>query len=214
MADQVAGKGRAATRGSGNSRASGLGGADSGANELGSTGFGTVVAFRWSAGLEGIGGQPCRLFGKPPELRTGTGVYGLEETQPAQITRFGIIAVSEAVGHGLDHRLSGLMAVVVAPLVEEIVFRGLLQGALSRLFRWRWSATVISAAIFALIHLALRENAAAGEASIYQIEAIPPLFFLGLVMGYSYEKSQSLYRPIWIHMGFNALTMIFWLQSS
>ena len=103
------------------------------------------------------------------------------------------------------------MAVVIAPLTEEILFRGLLQGALSRLHLWRWSPIIISAAIFALVHLSTRANAAAGESSLAQVETIPPLFFLGLVLGYSYEKSGSLYRPIWIHVGFNALSMILWL---
>ncbi len=106
------------------------------------------------------------------------------------------------------------IAVVIAPLTEEIIFRGLLQGALSRLYRWRWGAIVVSALIFSVFHLSVRTNAAAGEASLAQVENIPPLFFLGLVLGYSYEKSRSLYRPIWIHLGFNALSMILWLKSS
>lgn len=105
------------------------------------------------------------------------------------------------------------IAVVVAPITEEIIFRGILQGVLSRFHHWRWTAILISAAIFSLVHLSVRENVAAGEASIAQIENIPPLFLLGLVLGYSYEKSRSLYRPIWIHMGFNALSMALWLNA-
>ncbi len=100
------------------------------------------------------------------------------------------------------------MALVIAPLTEEIIFRGLLQGALFRLYRSRWLAILISAAIFALFHLSVRENVAAGESSLAQLETIPPLFFLGLTLGYAYEKSRSLYRPIWIHLGFNALTLL------
>ncbi len=107
------------------------------------------------------------------------------------------------------------IAVVITPLVEEIVFRGLIQGALTRLYRSRWLAIVMTAAIFAALHLTVRENVAAGESSLAQLETIPPLFLLGLVLGYAYEKSRSLYRPICIHLGFNALSVVMlWLNSA
>ena len=104
--------------------------------------------------------------------------------------------------------LTIVIAVIIAPLTEEIIFRGLLQGALARLYRSRWAAIVVSAAIFSIFHLTLRENVAMGEASLAHVEKIPPLFLLGLALGYSYEKSRSLYRPIWIHLGFNALSLL------
>jgi len=110
--------------------------------------------------------------------------------------------------------LTIVIAVVIAPLTEEIIFRGLLQGALSRLYRWRWGAIVVSALIFSVFHLSVRTNAAVGEASLAHLEKIPPLFFLGLALGYSYEKSHSLYRPIWIHLGFNALSLMLWLKAA
>ena len=107
------------------------------------------------------------------------------------------------------------MAVVIAPLTEEIIFRGLMQGALVRLYRSRWIAIVMTAAIFAALHLTVREDVAAGESSLAQLETIAPLFLLGLVLGYAYEKSRSLYRPICIHLGFNALSVVMlWLNSA
>ena len=104
--------------------------------------------------------------------------------------------------------LTIVIAVIIAPLTEEIIFRGLLQGALVRLYRSRLAAIIVSAAIFSIFHLTLRENVVMGEASIAHLEKIPPLFLLGLALGYSYEKSRSLYRPIWIHLGFNALSLL------
>lgn len=101
-----------------------------------------------------------------------------------------------------------ILAVVIAPLAEEILFRGLLQGALVRLLRSRWIAIVITAAIFSVLHLVIRENVAAGESSLAQVETIPSLFLLGLALGYSYEKTRSLYRPMVIHLAFNALSLI------
>ena len=106
-----------------------------------------------------------------------------------------------------------LLAVVVAPLTEEILFRGLLQGALAGALKSRWTAIIASAAVFALFHLAARENAAVGEASLARVETIPALFVLGVVLGYAYEKSGSLYRPMVIHMVFNGLTLLIaWWQ--
>ena len=101
-----------------------------------------------------------------------------------------------------------ILAVVVAPVTEEILFRGLLQGWLAGMFRSRWAAIVVSAGIFAVFHLAAREDAIAGEFPLARIETIPALFVLGLVLGYAYEKSGSLYRPMAIHLVFNALTLL------
>lgn len=45
-----------------------------------------------------------------------------------------------------------LVVVLVAPLCEEVVYRGMLWGALER--RWgRWAALVVSTIVFALAHL-------------------------------------------------------------
>ncbi len=87
-----------------------------------------------------------------------------------------------------------MLAGVIAPLTEEILFRGLLQGALAQLFRSRWTAIIATAAIFSMFHMTL--------------ENIPALFFLGVVLGYAYEKSGSLYRPMVIHLVFNALSLL------
>ena len=100
-----------------------------------------------------------------------------------------------------------ILAVVVAPLTEEIIFRGLLQGWLAGLLRSRWIAIAVSAGIFAVFHLATRENAGVGEVSLARLETIPALFVLGLVLGYAYEKSGSLYRPMALHLAFNALSL-------
>ena len=97
--------------------------------------------------------------------------------------------------------LAVIAAVVVAPVTEEILFRGFLQGALVGLFRSRWAGIVLGALVFALLHLKYRET-------------MPALFLLGLALGYAYEKSQSLYRPIAIHLAFNTMSVIVSLLSS
>ena len=85
-------------------------------------------------------------------------------------------------------------AVVVAPILEEIIFRGLVQTSL---LAWlgpqsRWLMLFIASALFALIH-----------GSVASWHVLPGLFILGLVLGWLYEKHGSLLPSIVLHMLFN-----------
>lgn len=87
-----------------------------------------------------------------------------------------------------------ISAVILAPLVEELVFRGALQTSLLRLFgERRWPALLIASAVFSIIHY-----------SVVPWQGLIPLFVLGLVFGYVYERTGSLLTPILAHAGFNA----------
>ncbi|MHC4619404.1 MAG: lysostaphin resistance A-like protein [Planctomycetota bacterium] len=99
-----------------------------------------------------------------------------------------------------------LTAVVVVPVFEEMLFRGLfqttmrsyltgfapLQGLRKNGFM-PWLSIVLSSLLFAAVH------ANAGH--------WPALFVLAVCMGYAYEKSGSLLRPIFIHSFFNAVNI-------
>jgi len=85
------------------------------------------------------------------------------------------------------------VAVVIAPLLEEMLFRGFVQTTIRSFFGVRngaWPAIAASSVFFAIMH------ADPGH--------WPALFVLGVCLGYSYEKSGSLFRPIFIHLFFNA----------
>ena len=82
-----------------------------------------------------------------------------------------------------------LIVVVGAPVVEEIVYRGLLQQGLDRSMNPTF-ALIVTAAIFAAIHL--------------QPIEFPGLFAFALVLGWTYRKTQRLGLPIVSHMAFNA----------
>jgi len=85
------------------------------------------------------------------------------------------------------------IAVVIAPLIEEMLFRGFIQTAIRSFFNIRnsaWPAIAASSVFFAIMH----EDPGHW----------PALFVLGVCLGYSYEKSGSLFRPIFIHLFFNA----------
>jgi uncharacterized protein len=95
--------------------------------------------------------------------------------------------------------LLGLIAVVVigAPFVEELMYRGLLQGAAVRRLN-EAVAVVVVAAFFALIHFRWVE--------------LPGLFVFGLILGTCTLRTGRLGMGIAAHMAFNAtgLLLVAW----
>jgi membrane protease YdiL (CAAX protease family) len=87
-----------------------------------------------------------------------------------------------------------IAAILIAPVFEEMLFRGLFQSMLRSHLQRPWLAIVVSSALFATIH----------EYPAHW----PALFALSLCMGYSYEKSGSLIRPILIHSLFNGIVVV------
>ena len=82
---------------------------------------------------------------------------------------------------------------IVAPVVEEIFFRGFIFGGLRTRFRWQWAA-VISAAIFAGAHL--------------ELTFFLPAFFLGFLLAFLYEESNSIWPGMIVHMLLNSLAVL------
>jgi membrane protease YdiL (CAAX protease family) len=108
--------------------------------------------------------------------------------------------VSQALEHssGAGRVLFGLAVVLVAPPVEELLFRGALLRSLQR----RWSAAVAifaSAAIFAGIHVV-------GDPGAGYV--VPGLLLLGLISGYQAVKTGNIVRSMLLHMGFNLLSAV------
>lgn len=88
---------------------------------------------------------------------------------------------------------AGALIVVVAPLAEEIFFRGFFFGGL-RSAMPLVPAALISGALFGSIHLAGGNFAAAGLLSV-----------LGVLLAWLYERTGSLWAPIALHAVNNAL---------
>jgi membrane protease YdiL (CAAX protease family) len=96
-----------------------------------------------------------------------------------------------------------LMAVVVAPFSEELVFRGFFQTMLGSLFGWivrrtdaapRWGAVIMTACCFAYVHK--------------ELAFMPPLFVLAVGLGYLYERTGNLWASIVAHSVFNGLQLL------
>jgi membrane protease YdiL (CAAX protease family) len=88
--------------------------------------------------------------------------------------------------------LMALAAVVVAPVCEEVVFRGYLYPVAKR-FGGAWVATVCSALVFSAAHGSLA--------------ALFPLFLFGMVLVLIYERTGSIWAPIAVHAMFNGATV-------
>ena len=85
-----------------------------------------------------------------------------------------------------------ILYVFLAPFIEEFLFRGIIYQGLRRSASLRVSI-VCSAVIFALVH---------------NIVAIIPVFLLGVVTAYFFEKTNWLLPSIIIHMIYNAVIIL------
>jgi CAAX amino terminal protease family. len=161
--------------------------------------LGLVVAPR---ALEGV-----RLVG-----RTGLGrslLIGLGAAGPAWIgaTLLGALVAYLLEALGLKEQAGPLEAflergdptvillafLLVAPVAEELFFRGVAYNAWER-ERGPWVAVVGSAALFAAIHSSLF--------------ALVPIFALGVMLALLYRRTGSLAANIALHAGFNTISVV------
>jgi membrane protease YdiL (CAAX protease family) len=132
--------------------------------------------------------------------------------------------------HPSEHELLGAMkasapavrwmlvagAVLVAPVAEELLFRGLFQTLLvwafnniarakaapatpGRLAAGRWLAILVTAAVFASIHAWW---------------SAPPIFALAIGLGFAFERTGSLWVNMTMHALFNGFQTAIFLMSS
>jgi membrane protease YdiL (CAAX protease family) len=147
---------------------------------------------RWSVAvgwvLGGVGLQLLIL----PFLQLLVDVHGTVETQEV-VQQF-----ERARGPTLV--LFALLVVTVAPLAEELLFRGALLRALLRRTTPAW-AVFGSALAFAAVH-------PLSSPTIGSVIAVPGLLALGLVSAALAIRTGNLSASILLHAGFNLLTAI------
>ncbi|MDH3426222.1 MAG: CPBP family intramembrane metalloprotease [Acidimicrobiia bacterium] len=90
-----------------------------------------------------------------------------------------------------------LSTVLLVPVVEELVFRGLLLRAVERKLG-AWWGIGISAAVFAMFHYTGSET----------VPILPALFVVGAVLGLAAVRTGRLGASMVIHAGFNLLPAI------
>lgn len=92
-----------------------------------------------------------------------------------------------------------ISAVVLAPLGEELIFRGFLYGV-SKKYTGPIFSIITSSLIFAVVH---------GHAPI-----LLPLFIVGAILAIIYELSGSLWTSIILHSLFNLINVIHMVMSA
>ena len=110
-----------------------------------------------------------------------------------------MVQLFQAGGHPLAIGLLVIFAIVLAPIIEEIIFRAciyrFLKGQMSILL-----AQLLSGTLFALVHANLLSFA--------------PLLLVGILLARNYERSGNLLIPILFHAFFNAFSLMMLLLVS
>jgi membrane protease YdiL (CAAX protease family) len=146
--------------------------------------LGFLKVFLWGAGL--------LLAAFPLILASSAVISSLMHTDPQKDSQ-PIMQLFEHVADPNKRIPIILLAVVIAPLAEEFVFRGFLYGVLKR-YAGAVPALIFSGISFALIHL--------------HAPSLLPLFLLACVLTLAYELSGSLLVPMGMHALFNSVTLV------
>ena len=95
----------------------------------------------------------------------------------------------------------GFFAVVIAPVAEEFIFRGILYSTAKKL-GWPTFGWVGVSLLFAIVH--------------FNVPIFLPLLALALALTWLYEKTEGLFAPIMAHSLFNAVNilLLFHMQNS
>lgn len=91
-----------------------------------------------------------------------------------------------------------LIAVVIGPITEEVIYRGVFFRALADKVGM-WAGATLSAAVFAVVHV---------EVVFSQPLALAGLFVVGLLLALAYHRTGSLLVPIVGHAVFNAVSVL------
>ena len=114
-------------------------------------------------------------------------VFGLDQLEPGQQLD------DDFYDHAAVVALTGIAIVFMAPIAEEIFFRGFIFGGLRRYLNLP-IAGLLSGGLFALAH---------GDLGL-----ILPFAGVGLVLAYLYERSGTLWAPIGVHFVFNSVSFL------
>jgi len=84
---------------------------------------------------------------------------------------------------------------VLAPLTEELLFRGIIQPAVAKFWHSDWAAIAFTGIAFGLFHFSLGHT-------------VVPLAILGVMLGFVYAKTGSLTLAVLLHAVFNGKTLL------
>jgi len=103
---------------------------------------------------------------------------------------------------GADPSSMVIIGVILAPIVEELVFRGIIFRTIRP--AGRIAAIIVSASAFGFTHVAA--SVAAGN--IHELILVIPYIAMGLSLSILYEMRRNILLPICVHMTQNALSFL------
>ncbi len=128
-------------------------------------------------------------------------VAGLIQGEPVDVIAHDTLAQLAQSPAGPWLAVMSILVVLITPLLEEVLYRGILQRTLTALDLGGWTGIVITSVVFVTMHV--------GAARWH---ALPALFVLSLGFGWVYERTGRLAAPIAMHIMFNALNLaLAWL---
>lgn len=128
-------------------------------------------------------------------------------------------------GADILHKLLGAAGTaIVVSILEEILFRGALFGALRKVFHW-YLALLISSIIYAILHYFKSADATGPVTWLSGLQLLPLMFqnmgnlhamipgffnltLAGILLGWAYQRTGNLYFSIGLHGGW-----IFWIKA-
>jgi membrane protease YdiL (CAAX protease family) len=102
--------------------------------------------------------------------------------------------------------LAVIVAVLVAPVAEELFFRGFLYRSL-RVRHGYWFAAIVSSILFGLVHWQ-------PEGLLPSLPLMVGVATAAMAWAYLYDRSGSMLVPIASHMAFNLVGVVFILTTS
>lgn len=96
--------------------------------------------------------------------------------------------------------LAMITIVILAPLLEEFFFRGILQNFFKKYLN-RWFSIFFTSLIFGFVHFSNMQKLA-------NITIVGSIFIFSFFLGFIYEKQKSLISPIFLHATFNTINVL------
>ncbi|MCK0068509.1 CPBP family intramembrane glutamic endopeptidase [Kordiimonas laminariae] len=133
-------------------------------------------------------------------IRVASGLYASLQPEAVELIQNGagekMLTASKDGGIGIMAILTYLMVIIVAPIIEEIVFRGYIQNSLEKKYNPQ-IAVLITSVLFAIIH--------------FNLAVFPLYFILGVGFGVLFVRTRSLWTVILLHILNNSLAVVYQL---
>lgn len=113
-----------------------------------------------------------------------------------------------ATGENVGFAIQLLAGAVVAPVAEELLFRGFATTAWARTYGAR-RGLIQAALCFALVHIINISGGSAGEAFGLVVVGFVTRIPIALALGWLFLRERSIWVPIGLHATFNGVLLVF-----